>query len=112
VNAHDTSAYEKLFADNIIWVPADFLATDKMEIKNALQKNFDVNKPILYPGEIEIEVRGDFAYAFSTDFELILKPKEGDEELKFKASAIWLLRKQDNGWKIFRQVYNTRDYNP
>jgi len=58
---------------------------------------------------LEIDVKGDFAYAFSTDYTLIKKPRGGDEELRSIASAIWFLRKQEDGWKIFRQVYNTRE---
>jgi ketosteroid isomerase-like protein len=81
-----------------------------MEIKNALQKNFNANELKLAPGSIEIDVRGDFAYAFSTDFIVNKRPREGDEESIEYASAIWLLKKQDGEWKIFRQVYTTRDY--
>jgi len=51
VNAHDTSGYVKLFADNIIWAPPGFpIAKSKMEIKNSMQKNFDANELNLSPG--------------------------------------------------------------
>jgi uncharacterized protein (TIGR02246 family) len=111
VNANDTAAYVKLFAEDVFWAPPGSpIAKSKMEIKNSLQKNFDANELNLSPGTLEIDVKGDFAYVLSTDFTLIKKPREGDEEFKSHGSAIWLLQKQEDRWKIFRQVYNTRDY--
>jgi ketosteroid isomerase-like protein len=102
----------KLFTDNVIWEPPDSpIAKSKEEIKNSLQKGFDTYEYNLSPGILEIDIKGDIAHVFCTDFRLTLKSREGDEEIMKKASTIWLLEKQDDGWKIFRQVYNIRDDN-
>lgn len=107
VNNQDTAAYKNLFADDVFWAPPNgpvCRSTD--DIANSLQQNFDkFSFHLESTTPAEIQVFGNYAYSLSEAL-VTLKPKDGSPEISMAARVIWILKKQSDGWKISRQIYN------
>ena len=79
----------------------------KSEIQKKIQALF--NK-FIYTLEIkpfEVEVMANFAYVIA-DAVGTLKPKSGEPDIPIRITCIWLLKKQADGWKIYRQLANNK----
>jgi len=108
VNSHDTTAYVKLFCDDVIWAPPNApVAKSKSEIKKNLQLRFDMFEFNLSIIPSEIKILSNYAYALA-DADLNLKPRNGEPEINAKITAIWILKKTNEEWKFYRQLYNSK----
>jgi len=108
VNNHDTTAYVKLFSDDVVWAPPNApVAKSKSEIKENVQSRFDKFNFNLSIVPFEIKIMGNYAYALA-DADLVLTPKNGDAEINTQITAIWIFKKQGEKWKIYRQLYNNK----
>jgi len=106
VNNHDTAAYTNLFTDDVYWAPPNSpVCRSKDEIINNLEPRFEKFIFHIELTPVEIEVMGTFAYSIA-EAAVTLKPRDGSPDIFLEAAAIYLLKKQADGWKIFRQVYN------
>lgn len=108
VMAHDVEAYSKLYSDDAIWAAPDAPdRTGPADIQAGIKVLFDKFKFEVTPQPQEIEVRGDFAYAFGI-VDGVLTPRAGGDKVKIQFRILWLLRREGNGWKIFRQIWNKK----
>lgn len=55
----------------------------------------------------ELEVMGDFGYVIGTSTATIF-PHDGSPSKQVKFRALWLMKKERDGWKIDRQIWNNK----
>ena len=79
----------------------------KEAIRSAVQGLFDTFSFEVELTPDEIEVMGDFAYVLG-QVTGNPTPRSGDPGRPIHFTAIWLLRKGPDGWKISRQVWNSK----
>jgi uncharacterized protein (TIGR02246 family) len=109
VNAHDANGYaNELYADDVLWSAPDqpdqnSKAGIRTFIGGLFEKlSFDVELTVS-----ELEVMGDFAYAIG-NVEQKLTPRAGGDLIRARLRIMWLLRKQPDGWRIHRQIWNKK----
>ncbi len=108
VNSHDAAAYVDLFMDDVLWAPPNAPnASSKEAIQTAVQGLFDTFSFEVELTPDEVEVMGDFAYVLG-QVKGNLTPRSGDPVRPIHFTALWLLRKGPDGWKISRQVWNSK----
>jgi ketosteroid isomerase-like protein len=83
------------------------VAKSKSEIKENLRAQFDMFEFDLSIIPFEIKILGNYAYALA-DADLNLKPRNGDPEINAKIKGIWILKKQNEEWKFYRQLYHSK----
>ena len=108
VMAHDAAGYAGMYADDVLWAPPNGPdQTSRGGIQTAVQGLFDKFAFEVDPQPEEVEVQGDFAYAIGT-VDGVLTPRAGGDPVVIKFRILWLLRKEDAGWKIYRQIWNNK----
>ena len=55
----------------------------------------------------EIKVMGDFGYVIGISL-AIIRPKDGSPSRSVKFRALWLMKKEQDVWKISRQIWNNK----
>ena len=108
VNSHDAAAYANLYLDDVLWAPPNAPnASSKEAIQTAVQGLFDTFSFEVELTPDEVEVMGDFAYVLG-QAQGNLTPRNGDPVRPIHFMMLWLLKKQPDGWKIARQVWNNK----
>lgn len=108
VMAHDAAGYSELYSEDVLWAPPNALdQTSKEGIKNGIQGLFDKFSFEVDPQPEDVEVLGDFAYAIGS-VDGVLTPRAGGDPVSIKFRIFWLLRKEGEEWKIFRQIWNNK----
>ena len=108
VMAHNATGYAEMYSDDVLWAPPNGPDQRSKEgIKNGIQGVFDKFMCKVNPQPEEIDVQNDFAYAIGT-VDGVLTPRAGGDPNTIKFRIFWLLRKEAEGWKIFRQIWNNK----
>ncbi len=108
VRERDLELYAQMYTENAIWMPPD--SPDRIGINDILEgfasqiakQDIDPN----FTAE-EIEVFGDFGYVLGFSI-AIIKPRDGSASRTVKFRALWLMKKEDDIWKIDRQIWNNK----
>lgn len=104
----DVEAYIKLFSEDVVWAPPGSpVLRSKDEIKNRVQQlmgsiDFEFNQV-----PFEIFVEDDFAYVLS-DVTGTFTHKNDGTKIHVRNTVLQILRKEKDGWKISRQIYNSK----
>ena len=109
VRTGDPVKYASIFSEEALWMPPG--APDRQGqkgVSEGISVNFQQVEvdPNLITDEIEI-VGSDMAYALGK-VTAELRPKDGLDPMTVKMRAMWLLRREDSEWKIFRQIWNNK----
>ncbi len=108
VRAKDPQAYGALFTEAAIQMPpqvpdhygpADIAAGFAQQITD---KDLD---PTLTAEEIE--VMGDFGYVTGIA-RITVRPHDGSPDIQVKFRGLWLMKKEQEQWKIHRQIWNEK----
>jgi uncharacterized protein (TIGR02246 family) len=106
VRANDIPGYVSHFADEAVWCPSN--AVDRYgpiqiaEGLTAALANLTIDP--LFTAD-EVTVMGDFGYVFGRSKET-LHPKDGSPTSVVDSRELWLFRKRDGAWKIYRMIWN------
>ncbi|MEH2438512.1 MAG: DUF4440 domain-containing protein [Nostoc sp.] len=108
VKSEDLCGYGEMYTEDALWMAPN--VPDRVGINDIVEgfsEQIASNKidPI-FTAE-EIEVIGDFGYVLGISIATI-HPKDGSPSKLVKFRALWLMKKQDNNWKISRQIWNTK----
>ncbi|WP_375498229.1 YybH family protein [uncultured Nostoc sp.] len=108
VKSEDLCGYGEMYTEDALWMAPN--VADRVGINDIVEgfsEQIASNKidPI-FTAE-EIEVIGDFGYVLGISFATIY-PKDGSPSKLVKFRALWLMKKQDNNWKISRQIWNNK----
>lgn len=108
VNSSDTKGYASQFTEDALWMPpGEVNRRGPEEIYKKI--NEEIKTVHLSPVVTikELSVFGDHAYVIARD-SLTIIPKEGGDELHIVYTVFWFLRKENNQWKIARQIWNEK----
>ncbi|MDZ8223779.1 MULTISPECIES: YybH family protein [unclassified Nostoc] len=108
VKSEDLCGYGEMYTEDALWMAPN--VPDRVGINDIVEgfsEQIASNKidPI-FTAE-EIEVIGDFGYVLGISLATIY-PKDGSPSKLVKFRALWLMKKQDNNWKISRQIWNNK----
>jgi len=113
VRSGDLQGYASMYSEDALWMPPD--APDRRGVEDILEAfEMQVAKQDTDPTFTaeEIEVMGDFGYVIGTSLATIHpKNAKGDSasnEIRKKFRAVWLMKKEDDIWKIDRQIWNSK----
>ncbi len=108
INSHNAIAYATLFASDVLWAPPNSPdQTSREGVQNAVQALFDRFDFDVEPQVDEIEIMDDFAYVIGT-IDGVLTPHDGTDSTTIQFRVFWMFRKQGDGWKIVRQIWNNK----
>jgi len=108
VNNHDAEAYVTMFTEDVLWSPPNGPdQTDAEGIQAAVQGLFDTFEFDVQPQADEVKILGDMAYVVGT-IHGVLTPHSGEDPVTIHFRVIWLLRNEDDEWKIARQIWNNK----
>ena len=108
LNKQDTAAYAALFCNDVIWAsPNALTAKTKAEIKKRIQSRIEKFEMKIVTRPYEVKVIDNFAYVIG-EADLQLIPKDSSQTKNAYFTAIWLLKKQKNEWRISRLLFNNR----
>lgn len=110
VNASDSAAYSKLFAQDAIRMPPGRpLEYGREQIRAGEQADYDVARLEVRstPGDV-LQVADDWMYAIAHIEGGATAHADGAKS-SFRATKTWLLQRQDSGdWLIARQMWNLK----
>ncbi len=108
VRNRDKCAYLELYTDDAIWIPPndiDRVGKDQIAIGFAnmiLTKNIDAT----FVSQ-EIEGTDVLAYVLGTS-DAVITPLDQSPATKSKFRALWIMKKEQDNWKIYRQIWNNK----
>jgi uncharacterized protein (TIGR02246 family) len=107
VQSSDLEGYISMYTEDALWMPPD--AIDRCGICE-IEEGFNAsiaNKGIdpTFTAE-EIEVMGDFGYVLGISDAIINGGPPSGQIKKFR--ALWLMKKENDQWKIDRQIWNNK----
>ena len=106
VRARNFAGYARLFASDAMWCPSGAAArTGPAAIEQGVEgvlATLDID-PIFYADEVR--VMGSFGYVFGRSKET-LHPRDGSPSSIVYSRELWLFRKESDGWKIARMIFN------
>ncbi|MEG4853175.1 SgcJ/EcaC family oxidoreductase [Microcoleus sp. B5-D4] len=108
VRSCDLQGYAEMYTEAAVWMPPD--QPDRLgvpEIVEAFAAQIaeqDID-PIFVAEEIE--VMGDFGYVVGIS-QATIHPKDGSASKEVKFRALWLMKKEEDIWKIARQIWNVK----
>lgn len=108
VRSQDLAAYQEMYAEDAIWMPPNDLDRQgKYDIVQGFSEQMDQNDidPV-FTAE-EIEVMADFGYVLGISI-VTISPKDGSPSKQVKFRELWLMKKEDDIWKINRQIWNSK----
>ncbi|MDB4582285.1 SgcJ/EcaC family oxidoreductase [Draconibacterium sp.] len=104
----DAVAYINLYTEDVIWAqPNAPVAKSKAEILERLKPLMENLNIQLDESAFEIIVEDDFAYAMS-DVTGTFTQKSDGLVIPVKNTALRIFRKEKDGWRISRQIYNSK----
>lgn len=108
VRTGDLSAYASMYTEDALWmapnVPDRCGIPDIVEGFAASIANQDIDPT--FTAE-EIEVMGDFGYVVGISVATVT-PHDGSPSKQVKFRALWLMKKEQEIWKIDRQIWNNK----
>jgi len=108
VRERDLSAYADMYTKDALWMaPGVPDRSGIAEIVEGFAEQIAQNDidPI-FTAE-EIKVMGDFGYVIGISL-AIIRPKDGSPSRSVKFRALWLMKKEQDVWKISRQIWNNK----
>lgn len=108
VRGRDLEGYGKMYTNDALWMPPD--QADRIGIPEIVEgfaaqiANQDIDPTFIAE---EIEVMGDFGYVVGTSHATIY-PIDGSPSKEVKFRALWLMKKEEEFWKIDRQIWNSK----
>ncbi|HEY9803416.1 MAG TPA: DUF4440 domain-containing protein [Leptolyngbyaceae cyanobacterium] len=108
VRCADLSGYAQMYTEDALWMAPGVI--DRCGISDIVEgfaeqiSNNDIDP--IFTAE-EIEVMGDLGYVIGISIATI-RPKDGSPSRQVKFRALWLMKKQDSVWKIYRQIWNNK----
>lgn len=108
VRGRDLEGYGRMYTDDALWMPPD--QPDRRGIPDIVEgfadqiANQDINPTFIAE---EIEVIGDVGYVVGTSHATIY-PIDGSPSKEVKFRALWLMKKEEEIWKIDRQIWNVK----
>jgi len=104
----DAPAYADLFSDNVVWAaPNSPVLRSKEEIQERVKQLFNKYTIEIDENPFDIFVEDDFAYAMS-DVTGTRTLKSDGTITPVKNTSMQIFRKEKSGWKISRQIYNSK----
>lgn len=114
VNASDSAAYSRLFAQDAIRMPPGReLEYGREQVRAGEQADYDRFKLEVRstPGDVQ-QLSDDAIYAIAHIEGTGTGHRDGAES-SFRATKTWLLRREENGeWLIARQMWNLKPIEP
>ncbi len=105
INAENADEFADLFTDDAVRAsPGRLPEATKSEIRSGMAKVFGVFDFDVAVELFSMEIDGDFALVHGIGRGSRSKTSEG-KETKFAARAIWLCKRIDGNWRIWRQVW-------
>ena len=108
VRGRDLEGYGKMYTEDAFWTPPD--QADRRGIPDIIEGfAAQIAKQDIDPTFIaeEIEVRGDVGYVVGTSHATIY-PHDGSPSKEVNFRALWLMKKDEDIWKIDRQIWNVK----
>lgn len=108
VSSTDLMSYGSMYTEDALWMPPndpDCRSIHEIVEGFASQCAHQSIDPIFIAEEIE--VMGDFGYVIGTS-EATISPKDGSPPHVVQYRALWLMKKEENQWKISRQIWNKK----
>lgn len=107
VRSRNLAAYQEMYAEDAIWMPPNDRDRQGYDIVQGFSEQIDKNDidPV-FTAE-EIEVMADFGYVLGISM-VTISPKDGSPSKQVKFRELWLMKKEDDIWKINRQIWNSK----
>ena len=108
VRGRDLEGYGKMYTNDALWIPPD--QADRRGIPDIVEGfAAQIAKQDIDPTFIaeEIEVMGDFGYVVGISHATIY-PMDGSPSKEVNFRALWLMKKEEDIWKIDRQIWNVK----
>ena len=108
VRGRDLEGYGKMYTDDALWMPPD--EPDRRGIPDIIEgfagqiARQDIDPTFMAE---EIEVRGEVGYVVGTSHATIY-PHDGSPSKEVNFRALWLMKKEEDIWKIDRQIWNVK----
>lgn len=108
VRSADLSFYGTMYTEDALWMPPDDRDCNSISdiVEGFSNQCYHQSIDPIFTAE-EIEVLGDFGYVIGTS-EAKIAPKDGSPTHVVRYRALWLMRKEENQWKINRQIWNKK----
>ena len=107
VNASDVNGIVALVTDDVIFLPPNMMAVRGKKSVISMYQSFFSEYRVRHRGATEeIQVAGDWAFAWGTDY-LTLIPVLGGPSIKVSGRVMSIMRRQPDGsWKFARAINN------
>ncbi len=110
VNANDSEAYRKLFAQDAIWIPPGSEPEQGSdEISKSEQKDYDIAKWTVRVTPLDaLRIDDRWVYGIAHGNVNTVAYTDGAKN-SFKTTKTWLFHREDSGeWLIVRQIWNLK----
>ncbi|MEA5515811.1 nuclear transport factor 2 family protein [Nodularia sp. UHCC 0506] len=108
VRTKNIEGYAEMYTENALWMPPN--APDRCGIPDIITgfmgqiANQDIDP--IFTAE-EIEVFNDFGYVNGLSVATIY-PHDGSPSTETRFRALWVMKKECESWKIYRQIWNVK----
>ncbi|MBD2578382.1 DUF4440 domain-containing protein [Oscillatoria sp. FACHB-1406] len=106
VQSKDVEGYANMYVEDALWMAPD--ARDRYGIPDIIEGFIEmISSQDIHPTftASEIEIIAYFGYVIGTS-EATIYPHNGGEPKVKKFTAMWLMKKEQDSWKIARQMWN------
>lgn len=108
VRERNLSAYADMYTKEALWMAPGVPDRSGIEeiVKGFTEQIAQNDIDPIFTAE-EIEVMGDFGYVTGISVATI-RPKDGSSSRSVKFRALWLMKKEQDVWKISHQIWNNK----
>ena len=108
VRERNLSAYADMYTKEALWMAPGVPDRSGIEeiVKGFAEQIAQNDIDPIFTAE-EIEVMGDFGYVTGISVATI-RPKDGSSSRSVKFRALWLMKKEQDVWKISHQIWNNK----
>jgi uncharacterized protein (TIGR02246 family) len=108
VRERNLSAYADMYTKEALWMAPGVPDRSGIEeiVKGFTEQIAQNDIDPIFTAE-EIEVMGDFGYVTGISVATI-RPKDGSSSRSVKFRALWLMKKDQDVWKISHQIWNNK----
>ena len=108
VRERNLSAYADMYTKEALWMAPGVPDRSGIEeiVKGFAEQIAQNDIDPIFTAE-EIKVMGDFGYVIGISLATI-RPKDGSSSRSVKFRALWLMKKDQDVWKISHQIWNNK----